>query len=299
LPLVSLYAYVGFRTIPAAQRLAMQVDAARWRLAESASLVADLKLLEAAPHAADGTRLELRDRLEASHVAFRYESAEQPVLCDVSFTVRRGEVVAIVGATGAGKSTLIDILIGLLPPAAGSILVDGTRIDGHVAGWQQNIGYVPQAPFLLDDTLRRNIALGLPDEQIDEHAVQRAVSIAQLDELTRELPDGLNTMVGERGIRLSGGERQRVAIARALYRDPALIVLDEATSALDPATERDVAKAIERLRDRTILVIAHRISTVERCDRVLVLADGRIAAEGAYAELAKASLAFREFAALI
>jgi ATP-binding cassette subfamily C protein len=298
LPLVSLYAYVGFRTVPAAQRLATQVDAARWRLAESTSLVADLELLEAAPPSTDGQRVELGETLEASRITFQYESADHPVLRDVSLTVRRGESVAIVGATGAGKSTLIDILVGLLPPTTGRVLVDGAAIEANVAGWQRNIGYVPQSPFLLDDTLRSNIALGVSDERIDDAALQRALSIAQLDDLVRELPGGLQTVVGERGIRLSGGERQRVAIARALYRDPAFIVLDEATSALDPATERDLARAIERLRDRTLIVIAHRISTVERCDRVLVLADGRIAADGAYAELARGSVVFREFAAL-
>lgn len=298
LPLVSLYAYIGFRTIPAAQRLAFQVDAARWRLSETAPLVADLELLESPHPPANQPRAEMRETLEAAHVTFQYEETQAPVLRDVSFTVRRGESVAIVGVTGAGKSTLVDVLIGLLPPASGSVLVDGVTIADRVEGWQRNIGYVPQAPFLLDDTLKRNIALGVADDRVDDEAVQRAVAIARLEALVRELPDGLDTTVGERGIRLSGGERQRVSIARALYHDPALIVLDEATSSLDPATERDVARAIDRLRDRTVIVIAHRITTVERCDRVLVLARGEIVADGRYADLARGSEAFREFAAL-
>lgn len=298
LPLVSLYAYTGFRTIPAAQRVAVQVDAARWRLAETAPLVADLELLDISGPGAQGPRVEMRESLGAAQVSFQYEAAPLLVLSEVSFTIRLGESVAIVGATGAGKSTLVDVLIGLLPPTNGRVLVDGASIDSNIEGWQRNIGYVPQAPFFIDDTLRRNIALGVPDNRIDEEAVRRAVSIARLEGLVRELPSGLDTTVGERGIRLSGGERQRVSIARALYHDPALIVLDEATSALDPATERDVAQAIDRLRDRTVIVIAHRISTVERCDRVLVLAGGRIAADGRYADLARGSTAFREFAAL-
>jgi ABC-type multidrug transport system fused ATPase/permease subunit len=193
----------------------------------------------------------------------------------------------------------VDILVGLLPPTSGRVLVDGASIDGNIEAWQRNIGYVPQTPFLLDDTLRRNIALGISDDRIDEAAVRRAASAARLDELLAHLPDGFDTAIGERGIRLSGGERQRVSIARALYHEPALIVLDEATSALDPGTEREVAQAIERLRgDRTIIVVAHRITTVERCDRVLVLAGGRIAAEGRYADLARGSAAFRSVAAL-
>lgn len=297
LPLVSLYTYVGFRTVPAAQRLATAVDAARWRLAESRTLVADLELLQA-PARLPGPRVELRQSVEASRVTFSYDPTSRPVLRDVSVTIRRGESVAIVGETGAGKSTLIDVLVGLLPPSSGRVSVDGEPIDKNIAGWQQNIGYVPQAPFIFDDTVRRNIALGVPDEEIDAAALQRAVSLAQLDELVAALPDGFDSVVGERGARLSGGERQRIAIARALYRDPALIVFDEATSSLDPGTERDLARAIERLRDRTVLVVAHRISTVERCDRVIVLADGQVAADGGYAELATGSAAFREFAGL-
>ena len=300
LPLLSLYAYTGFRAIPAAQRIAQHVDSTRWRLAETEPLVADLELLDVQQSAADpAARVEMRERLEAAHVTFQYDASTVEVLTDVSLTIQPGESVAIVGATGAGKSTLVDILIGLLPPTSGQVLVDGASIDGNIEAWQRNIGYVPQTPFLLDDTLRRNIALGIRDDRIDEAAVRRAASAARLDELLAHLPDGFDTTIGERGIRLSGGERQRVSIARALYHEPALIVLDEATSALDPGTEREVAQAIERLRGgRTIIVVAHRITTVERCDRVLVLAGGRIAAEGRYADLARGSAAFRSVAAL-
>jgi ATP-binding cassette subfamily C protein len=298
LPLVSLYAYIGFRAIPAAQRFAMQVDAARWRLSETKSLVADLEQLEAPERPSDVPPLEMRDSLEARAITFQYEGADRPVLREISLLVRRGESVAIVGATGAGKSTLIDVLVGLLSPASGKVLVDGRAIGASIDAWQRAVGYVPQSPFLFDDTLRRNIAPGVSDLQIDGTALARAIAIAQLGELVDSLPEGLDTFVGERGIRLSGGERQRVAIARALYHDPALIVLDEATSSLDPATERDLAGAIERLRGRTVIVVAHRITTVERCDRVLVLAEGRIVADGAYADLARGSAAFREFAAL-
>jgi ATP-binding cassette, subfamily B, bacterial PglK len=177
--------------------------------------------------------------------------------------------------------------------------VDGQPISANLPGWQANIGYVPQHPFLLDDTIRRNIALGIGDAEIDEGAIRRALALARLDRFVDSLPDGLDTVVGEQGVRLSGGERQRIAIARALYRDPALVVFDEATSALDPGTEREIADAIDALRgDRTIVVVAHRLSTVQRCDRVILLHDGRVEADGPWTALAHGSAAFRAVAAL-
>jgi ATP-binding cassette subfamily C protein len=300
LPLVSLYAYTGFRVIPAAHRIAVQINNLRWGLSVTAPLVKDLQQLErlGSPDLA-GPRIEFRDRLEATDVEFSYEGTETPVLQRVSLTIRRGESVAIVGATGAGKTTLVDVLIGLLPPRRGTVTVDGVSIAERLAGWHQNIGYVPQTPFVLDDTLRRNVALGLADGDIDDEAVSRALTVARLQDLRRILPQGLDTVLGERGIRLSGGERQRISIARALYRDPALVVFDEATSSLDPATERDLTQALDALRgSRTLIVIAHRLTTVERCDRVVLLSAGRIAAEGTYAELAMTSAAFRAVAAL-
>jgi ATP-binding cassette subfamily C protein len=221
------------------------------------------------------------------------------VLQDVTLSISRGESVAIVGATGSGKTTLLDILIGLLEPSTGCVTVDGLPIEHRLAGWHANIGYVPQVPYLLDDTLRRNIAMGLEAADIDEGMLARAVAIARLDGVVAALAEGLETRVGERGIRLSGGERQRVAIARALYRDPALVIFDEATSALDPATEREVADAVDALRGaRTVIVVSHRLTTVERCNRILLLSDGRITASGSYLELAAGSEAFRQLAAL-
>jgi ATP-binding cassette subfamily C protein len=301
LPLVSVYAYIGFRLIPAAHRIAQQISSLRWSLSASESLTGDLDRLEGvgAPRTEADVRLQVRDRIEATGLSFTYDGAVTPVLRDVSLSVRRGESVAIVGATGSGKTTLLDILIGLLTPSAGCVTVDGVPIDHSLPAWQASIGYVPQTPYLLDDTLRRNIAIGIADADIDEGMLARAVAMARLDGVAAALPLGLETRVGERGIRLSGGERQRVAIARALYRDPALVIFDEATSALDPATEREVADAIDALRGaRTVIVVSHRLTTVERCDRILLLSDGRITASGSYQELAAGSDAFRQLAAL-
>lgn len=275
LPLVSLYAYAGFRVAPAAHRLALQIEQLRWSAGASSALLADL---ETHARQAEGrrrgpaARLEFRHTLRAEHVSFTYPRAAVPTLRDVTVEIRRGESVAIAGPTGAGKSTLVDVLLGLLVPDGGQVTVDGVAIASNLRGWQANVGYVPQAPFFLDDTLARNIALGVPDGEIDEGALRRAVTLARLDGLVARLPRGLDTRVGDAAMRLSGGERQRVAIARALYRQPALIVLDEATSALDADTERAVAEAIDALRgDRTLIVIAHRESTVRRCDRAIDL----------------------------
>jgi ABC-type multidrug transport system fused ATPase/permease subunit len=215
-------------------------------------------------------------------VSFTYPSAAGPALQGVCMQVRRNESVGLVGPSGSGKSTLVDVILGLLTPDAGQVLVDGADIQQNLRGWQNQIGYVPQSIYLTDDSLRRNIAFGLAAEDIDDEAVQRAIKAAQLEEFVASLPDGLETPVGERGVRLSGGQRQRIGIARALYHDPSVLVLDEATSALDTATERLVMEEVMALRrNKTILVVAHRLSTVEHCDRLYRVEQGRVVAENA------------------
>lgn len=304
MPFIGLYAYAGFRLIPAGHRIAYQAGAMRYDAAATETLCRDLDELAALqtkrssqPEAA-ATAMHFRDRLNIESLSYKYAGSERPVLDGIDLSLRCGECVAIVGATGAGKTTLVDVIMGLLEPASGRITVDGTAISANLREWRRQVGYVPQTPFLLDDTLRRNIAFGVADADIDEAAVQDAVRVAQLREFVDALPSGLDTTLGERGMRLSGGERQRVSIARALYGDPDLLVLDEATSSLDPGTERALTQAIDQLKGRkTLLVVAHRLSTVEHADRVVVLKHGRVDAIGTFAELARDNETFRELAA--
>jgi len=299
-PLLGLFAYAGFRLIPAANRFLLHVDAVRGAGSAIDRLRAHVEEFRAetvAAPAGEGAAMHFQSLLQLEGVSFRYGDDQPLVLRDISVTIRRGESIGVVGPTGSGKSTLIDVLFGLLQPTSGRVTVDGADIRGARGAWQRRIGYVPQAPFLFADTIRRNIALGIAPDQVDEQRLREAVQLAQLAEFVDSLPQGVDTRVGERGIRLSGGQRQRVAIARALYNDPDLLVLDEATAALDNKTERDVTSSIEQLRGRkTLIVIAHRLSTVERCDALIFLSAGRVEAMAPFAQLMRESAAFRAMA---
>ena len=281
LPTLGLFAAAGFRLMPSLSRLISATQSLRFGLPAVDVLRAELSL--AAPEPA-GPRLPatpLRTALELHRVTYVYPGASTAALTDLSITIRRGESVGVVGDSGAGKSTLVDILLGLLTPDRGEVRVDGEDIRQALRNWQDQIGYVPQSIFLTDDTVARNVAFGLPADKIDTAAVWRAIRAAQLEDFVHDLPQGLATVVGERGVRLSGGQRQRIGIARALYHDPAVLVLDEATSSLDIDTERGVMQAVRTLHGRkTVVIVSHRPSTVEQCDRLYRLDQGRMVEEG-------------------
>jgi ABC-type multidrug transport system fused ATPase/permease subunit len=241
----------------------------------------------------------LKKALSLNNVSYQYPSADRTALNEMSLTIHANTTVGMVGGTGAGKTTAIDVMLGLLTPASGTLEVDGTALTPErLRSWQKSIGYVPQQIFLTDDSVARNIAFGRTDDEIDMDAVIRAAKIASLhDFVENEMSEGYQTQVGERGVRLSGGQRQRIGIARALYHDPDVLILDEATSALDNVTERAVMDAVHNIAGKkTIIMIAHRLSTVKNCDQIFMLKSGRLHATGTYDELIETSPEFREMA---
>lgn len=265
---LALFSAAAFRLMPSVNRLVSSIQSLRFSLPAIVFLEKELGL-SLSEQVRQGPARPFRGKLQLKGVTFTYAGAARPALTDISLDIPRGQSVGFIGASGAGKSTLVDVILGLLPVDSGAVLMDGVDIKNDLRNWQDQIGYVPQTIYLTDDSLRRNVAFGLSDEQIDEAAVMSAIRSAQLVELVASLPEGLHTRVGERGVRLSGGQRQRIGIARALYNDPAVLVLDEATSALDIAVEQEVMQAVRALRgSKTILIVAHRLSTVEGCDRL-------------------------------
>jgi ATP-binding cassette, subfamily B, bacterial PglK len=221
-----------------------------------------------------------------SQISYSYPEATKPSVQNICLTLKRGQAIALIGKSGAGKTTLVDVILGLLRPQAGDLKVDGVSVYDDLRQWQNLIGYIPQSIFLMDDTLERNIAFGVPDEQIDAARLLKAIEAAQLSQLVDELADGINTQLGERGVRLSGGQRQRIGIARALYHEREILVLDEATAALDNETERLVNDSIKALSgQKTLIIIAHRLTTVKHCDRIYLMEQGKISKEGSYAEI--------------
>lgn len=281
LPTLGLFAAAAFRLMPSVNRVLVAMQYARFYLPVIDTLHGELSLLDMRETPQCGPPMPFTRALTLDQVCFRHQSVEALVLRNISLSISRGASVGLIGGSGAGKSTLVDIILGLLTPVSGIVKIDGIDIQTNLRGWQDRIGYVAQSIFLTDDTLRSNVAFGLPNEQIDESAVWRAIRSAQLEQFVTELPQGLDTVVGERGIRLSGGQRQRIGIARALYHDPAVLVLDEATSSLDVDTEAGVMEAIRSLQgEKTIIIVAHRLSTVSHCDYLYRLEQGVMVEEG-------------------
>ncbi|MEC9293245.1 MAG: ABC transporter ATP-binding protein [Chloroflexota bacterium] len=280
-PTLGVFAIAAFRLMPSVNRMLGGINALRFSTPVINTLHTELNSLSKDSPSLSKSPLLFTHELKLNGVTFTYPAAEKQALIDISLSIPKGNTIGIIGKSGAGKSTLVDVLLGLLAPKSGTVTVDGANIQAHMRSWQDQIGYVSQAIFLTDDSFRRNVALGIPDEKIDDKAIWRAIHAAQLAYLVEELPEGLSTMVGERGIRLSGGQRQRIGIARALYHDPPVLVLDEATSSLDMETEHGVMESVQALHgSKTIVIIAHRLSTIENCDNLYVLNEGKVVDTG-------------------
>jgi ATP-binding cassette, subfamily B, bacterial PglK len=304
IPTLGVFAFSVMRLLPALQQVYASMASIRNGTAVLNHIHADytpiLSRGPAPPLAAAGPPLALMRDLELRGVRYGYASAARVAIDSLDLKIAARSTIGIVGGTGAGKTTLIDLILGLLTPDAGEILVDGTPVTAaNLRAWQRTLGYVPQSIYLTDESVARNIAFGVPQDRIDMAAVERAARIAALhDFIVTDLPKGYDTIVGERGVRLSGGQRQRIGIARALYGDPSLLILDEATSALDNITERVVMEAVQAIRaDKTIILIAHRLTTVRDCDVIFLLEKGGIASVGTYDELVADNETFRRMAA--
>ncbi len=302
LPVLGIFGVAAFRIMPSLNRLAANFTRMRISRAAVDNVLADLDLRASARwEDADGKPRKIMPSGEIlfDKVSYSYPSSAGTAVNELSLSIPEGGSVAFVGESGAGKSTVINLLLGLFDPSSGTITMAGRDTRADIRAWWRHIGYVPQSIYLFDDSLRRNIAIGVEDSEIDEAALERAIKMAALGPMVGSLPQGVNSVIGEDGARISGGERQRIGIARALYRDPDVLVFDEATSALDNDTEKFIMQSIDGLRDRkTIVFIAHRLSTVRQCDRLFLMDNGVLADSGDYETLASRNAAFRRLAAL-
>lgn len=278
-PELAIFAVAAVRLMPSMGRISEHLNGFINAIPSFDLIYNDLKEVENVPdfnNRVDNT-WKFKDTLKLQNVTFHYPDGDVNVLDGVNLEIKRGQTVAFIGSSGSGKSTMIDVILGLLKPVAGQITADGLDIVDNLPTWQKEIGYIPQTIYLSDDTVRNNIAFGVPENEIDDAKIEEALKGAQLYDFVEALADGVQTMVGDRGVRLSGGQRQRIGIARALYHNPEVLVLDEATSALDGETEAAVMDAIDRLKgQKTILIIAHRLTTIQNADLIYEVVDGQV-----------------------
>ncbi len=295
-PVIALYAFAGYRLIPAIQQIYVSTTLLRFIGPAIDNLQKDFKSMQIPSSQKTSKFLPLKKNITLRNIHYYYPNASQKALKDIDFTIPAYSSIGIVGATGSGKTTTVDIILGLLEPQKGSLEIDGTIIKkDNLKAWQRSIGYVPQHIFLADDTIAANIAFGTDPEKIDYEAVQRSSKTAKLHEfVTNDLPQKYHTTIGERGVRLSGGQRQRIGIARALYHNPQVLILDEATSALDNNTEKQLMNEIKKLdKNVTIVIISHRLSTVKECNSIILLEKGKLKGQGTFEELAKINENFK------
>ena len=297
LPSIALYAFAGYRLIPALQQIYASLTQLRFVSPSLNATHNDFKTLDPKVVQKNNYALPLTKSISLKDLNYQYPNSLKTTIRNINLHIPAGSKIGIVGKTGSGKTTIVDIILGLLQAQKGTLNVDDKVINkNNLAAWQQSIGYVPQDIFIADDTLAANIAFGIDKKDINQEFVQLAAKIANIDDfVTNKLPEKYQTTVGERGVRLSGGERQRIGIARALYRNPQVLILDEATSALDNFTEQSVMKEIHKIgRNKTIIMIAHRLSTVKKCDIIFFLERGELKAQGTYDELIRSSEDFKK-----
>ena len=280
-PTLTAFAVAAFRMLPSFNRITANLNAIIFgkpsidAVYNTMQEISNMKEMEMSP--VESEDIAFKHCIKVQDVTFKYPSVENSVLENISLEIPKNKSVAFIGPSGAGKTTLADIILGVLQPTDGKILIDEIDITNRISGWQRKLGYIPQSIYLFDDTIRRNVAMGLPDDQIDEERVWQAIRSAQLEEHVLKMDNGLDTFIGENGMRLSGGQRQRIGIARALYNNPDVLILDEATSALDNDTEAAVMDAINNLAGtKTLIIIAHRLSTIEKCDIVFEIKDKKV-----------------------
>ncbi len=288
IPVISAIAMAAIRLLPATSRISTQITDLAYREPMLDKMLENLKSIrndiyeKGDKTSGKSGRMigELKHTISADHICYRYPGTDTFVLKDATFEIEKGTSIGIVGVSGAGKTTMVDVILGLLSPESGVINVDGVNIEEDRRGWLSQVGYIPQNIFLLDDTIRQNVAFGVEVSSIDDEGVWYALKEAALEKFVRNLPDGLDTTLGERGVRLSGGQRQRIGIARALYEKPSVLIFDEATSALDGETEMVIMESLKRLqRSKTMIIIAHRLTTIESCDMVYRVENGMVVKE--------------------
>jgi ATP-binding cassette subfamily C protein len=303
LPIVALFAVTTIRLMPELSRMISCLQEFRFYSPAVDLVYKSLKFLSAnASFSLQGEQLserrfQLKREISVRNIHYAYPKSKKKAVSGVTLKISRGQSVAFVGPTGSGKTTLVNMILGLLEPSEGKIYVDDQDIFKQIGTWQRNIGYVPQSIYLLDDSIRNNVAFGLKNEEIDDDMVWKALRGAQLDGFISGLAKGLDVIIGENGVRMSGGERQRIGIARALYYRPRILILDEATSALDNETEKKLGHALEELSgDKTLIIIAHRISTVKNCDCIHYMKNGGVVDAGTFDELCAKNSDFRRMA---
>lgn len=303
LPTLGLFAVASFRILPSLTRITSGLSLIRFHKSSLDSVVDDFEddAVDSDVMARETFEpLTFEREIRFDDVSFAYEEGAPDVIHHCSLSIGKGQSVAFVGASGAGKTTLIDLLLGLLKPDSGEIFIDDESIQGQEKRWQGNVGYISQPVYMLNDTVRANVAFGLRREDISDEDVWDALRQAQLEDVIQSLPEQLDTSIGESGVKLSGGQRQRLGIARVLFRNPDVLVFDEATSALDNQTEAEITRAIKALSlEKTVILIAHRFSTIEHCDNVFMLADGSVLAQGTYQDLLENCEPFKKLAMVI